>query len=472
MSVCKKRIRETNNFIHEYVKALSNGRAAIFAGAGLSIPSGELSWSELLKKDAKSIGLDITRENDLIEVAQYIFNESGSRNTLTSLLKNNVDKKGELNRNHEILASLPIDKYWTTNYDTYIERAIENSGKSADIKRSIADLSSEIDESRVTIYKMHGDITSLDTIVLLKEDYEIYDRKNELFIKKLQGDLLSNTFLFIGFSFDDPNLESILAKLSILLDGQPRRHYCFLKRVSEKDAEFEKISKEELEREVKYRRLKQDLKINDLRRYGIKVVLVDEYEDITRILERTRQKYISNRVFISGAFDQIEGIDEIKDENEAFDFSVVLGAKLCEYGLKLTSGLGKGVGRGIVTGFLNEFYKSKKKLSDELLIRPFPRDKEHHARHREELISNCGIVIFIFGNKLIDGKISISDGMMEEYKIAKKGKQLIIAIPHTGFAALKIWEKEQIEELDKSKIDINNVVDAVLSIVERYQNEL
>ena len=61
---------------------------------------------------------------------------------------------------------------------------------------------------------MHGDIGQPNAVVLLKDDYEIYDKKNELFVKKLQGDLLSNTFLFIGFSFDDPNLENILSKVS------------------------------------------------------------------------------------------------------------------------------------------------------------------------------------------------------------------------------------------------------------------
>lgn len=472
MATCKMRERETNNFIHEYVKALTNGRAAVFAGAGLSIPSGEVSWSELLKKDAESIGLDITREDDLIEVAQYIYNESGTRTTITGLLKNHVDKKGKLNQNHEILATLPIEKYWTTNYDTYIERAIENSGKSADIKRNVSDLSTEIDESRVTIYKMHGDITSPDTTVLLKEDYEIYDRKNELFIKKLQGDLLSNTFLFIGFSFDDPNLESILAKLSILMDGQLRRHYCFLKKVSETDAEFEKVPKEKLENEVDYRRLKQDLKINDLRRYGIRVILVDEYEDITSILERIRSKYVSNRVFVSGAFDIIDGLDEIANEDAAFEFSVELGTKLCEHGFKVTSGLGKGVGRGIVTGFLNEYYKSQKLLSDELLIRPFPRDKKYHTRHREELLSNCGVVIFVFGNKVIDGNTLISDGLMEEYTIAKEKGRLIIAVPHTGYAAQKIWEEEQLEALDKSKVDVKGITGAILNVIEEYRSKL
>ena len=118
-NICDEtRTREFNNFISEYVAAISNGTAAIFAGAGLSIPSGELSWAALLRNDAKNIGIEIDREDDYISVAQYIFNESGTRNTITKLIKNHVDKKGSINENHQVLASLPITKYWTTNYDT------------------------------------------------------------------------------------------------------------------------------------------------------------------------------------------------------------------------------------------------------------------------------------------------------------------------------------------------------------------
>lgn len=232
--------REIKNFISEYAAAISNDSAAIFAGAGLSIPSGELSWASLLRDDARNIGLDIDREDDYISVAQYIFNESGTRNTITKLIKNHVDKKGEINKNHEILVSMSIKTYWTTNYDTYIERALEEKGKKIDVKRSSIDLASEIEDVDATVFKMHGDIGQPNEVVLIKDDYEIYDRKNEVFLKKLQGDLLSNTFLFIGFSFDDPNLENILSKVRIMLEGRPRRHYCFFKRIDETDPEFEK----------------------------------------------------------------------------------------------------------------------------------------------------------------------------------------------------------------------------------------
>ena len=49
-------------FLREYIKAIRNGNAAVFAGAGLSRPSGFVLWKDLLRPLAKDIGLNIDDE--------------------------------------------------------------------------------------------------------------------------------------------------------------------------------------------------------------------------------------------------------------------------------------------------------------------------------------------------------------------------------------------------------------------------
>ena len=46
----------------------------------------------------------------------------------------------------------------------------------------------------------------------------------------------------------------------------------------------------------------------------------------------------------------------------------------------------------------------------------------------------------MFGNKLIDGEITLADGVYEEYKIAKQANAFIIPIGSTGYTAKKIWD--------------------------------
>lgn len=54
--------------IRRYTKALQEGNAAIFAGAGLSRASGYVNWKELLRPLAVTISLDVEREPDLLSV--------------------------------------------------------------------------------------------------------------------------------------------------------------------------------------------------------------------------------------------------------------------------------------------------------------------------------------------------------------------------------------------------------------------
>ena len=58
---------------------------------------------------------------------------------------------------------------------------------------------------------MHGDFSQPRNAVLTKEDYETYNEHRALFSEKLKGDLIEKTFLFLGFSFTDPNVDYILA---------------------------------------------------------------------------------------------------------------------------------------------------------------------------------------------------------------------------------------------------------------------
>lgn len=59
-------------FIDNYLQALNNGDAAIFAGAGLSVPSGCVNWKQLLNGIAAELALDIEKESDLVAILSTI----------------------------------------------------------------------------------------------------------------------------------------------------------------------------------------------------------------------------------------------------------------------------------------------------------------------------------------------------------------------------------------------------------------
>ncbi|MDK2933161.1 MAG: hypothetical protein PWP27_971 [Clostridiales bacterium] len=463
-----------SEFKREYTKAITEGYAAIFAGAGLSRSSGYVNWKELLRTIAQDINLDVDRETDLIAVAQYYKNERGGRRgDINQIILNEFTKNSQENINIEILTRLPIDTYWTTNYDELIEKNLEKNNRKPDIKTTQNSLANNIYDRDAVVYKMHGDVRNPSEAVITKDDYETYNIKRALFSTALQGDLISKTFLFIGFSFEDPNLEYILSRIKVLLGENTRTHYCFLKKVLREDYENEK--------EYDYMQIKQDLKVKDLNRYGIEAVLLDDYTQITEILFEIENKYRLNNIFISGSADEF---DENWNREKAIRFMHLLSKRLVENNYKIISGFGNGVGSSIINGALEEIMATKyRHLDEHLCLRPFPQiqsgDKtlsELWDSYRKEMISDSGIDIFIFGNKKEGDKTVIADGVLKEYKIAKERKKYIIPIGSTGYAAREIFEevKTNIHEYPyikdflvdlENETDENNLVLVVLKII-------
>src|SRR5260370_13552821 len=116
------------------------------------------------------------------------------------------------------------------------------------------------------------------------------------FVSALRGDLVEKTFLFLGFSFTDPNIDYILSRVRVLYEKHQRQHYCIQRAVARAIGESDE--------DFKHRQLKQDYFIRDLKRFGIQTVLGAEYSDITELLATIATKYKKSSIFISGAAEE------------------------------------------------------------------------------------------------------------------------------------------------------------------------
>jgi hypothetical protein len=438
---------QKNVFIKNYLKALNNGDAAIFAGAGLSASSGCVNWKQLLKEIAEELELDIEKESDLVAIAQYYYNKSGNnRARLNETIKDAFQTGKFPNVNHNILARLPISTYWTTNYDKLIEKSLENNGKICNVKTCCANLTTTLKGRNAVVYKMHGDVDRPEESVLIRDDYESYHHEKMPFINALSGDLMTKTFLFIGFSFTDPNFSYICAHLRTHLKGNMREQYCFLKDISEADYKDKG--------EYEYEKRKLSYFIDDLKRFNIKTILLQEYSEITEILQSIKRMYNSRTVYISGAAAEYE--PDGKDVYEKFISK--LSGRLIHEGFKIVSGYGLGVGSAVISGALSEIYfEQKKSLNDQLILRPFPQGDNAKAlweTYRQDMISYSGISIFLLGNKSKKGSIALSDGMRSEYEISKRQGNFLIPIGRTGYIAKELWEELMIEKQDDRAFDI------------------
>lgn len=440
--------REKEAFIKHICKELQDENVAVFAGAGMSAGVGFVNWSELLRPIAEELGLDVDREHDLVALAQYHCNDNGNnRSQLNQRLIEEFSRDAEETETHRILARLPISTYWTTNYDKLIESSLTKIGKTPDVKYTKEQLAYTKPKRDAIVYKMHGDVEHPNGAVLTKDDYEKYHVKMDHYLSALKGDLISKTFVFIGFSFTDPNIDYILSRVRVAYDQNQRRHYCFMKTVSREEYESEA--------DFQYGARKQELFINDLNRFNVKSILIEDYSEIEELIRLIELNHKKRTVFISGAAHEFKKWGEEKSQA----FISQLSSNLIQRGYRVVSGFGLGVGSSVICGALEQVYmKQNSTINDQLLLRPFPQSSQAEplaalwTKYRNDMIAHAGFTLFLFGNKLQDDSVVLSNGMREEYEISKRKRNITLPVGATEYISRELW-LEELEALKESGAD-------------------
>jgi hypothetical protein len=468
---------EINGFINDYVDKLRQGNATIFAGAGLSKDAGFVDWKGLLHDLAKEIGLRIEDENDLISVAQFHKNYKQNRNKIDEKIVNEFTDKDIETENHHIIARLPFNTIWTTNYDDLIEDTHYKYQKKVDVKSDVDSLFINRDNRSCILYKMHGDKDHPNKAVLLKEDYERYYYTHEPFVALLNSALITKSFLFVGFSFTDPNINYVFGRLTHRYSDKSKDHYCIMKRCSINDYDDD-------QKKFEYETIKQQLFIEELKRYRVKTILIENYPDLTQILKEIEKRYNSHSVFISGSAVEYGDFTAL----EAQQFIHLLSKKLVEKKLNVINGFGLGVGSAVINGALDAIYSNPLKYSEEqLILKPFPQFKtgekeigELWEDYRQKMISRAGIILFVFGNKDEGkGKGTVNaGGVKREFLIALEKGLIPIPIHYTGYMSKILFEEleehglnkqliEDISKLQLDKDDLDRSINQILKIIDK-----
>ncbi|MEB0280530.1 MULTISPECIES: SIR2 family protein [unclassified Mucilaginibacter] len=188
----------------------------LFCGAGMSIyagyPSGyqlsQLIYEQLTAAESTEIGKGLT----LPELTEELVNLRMSRNSLTTILKDIYAKAPKDQSLHHKLAGIPhIKTILTTNYDRLFELAFDEDHS---LIRSSADLP-YIKKDKPEIFKIHGDLSLPDSILITKTDYTRFfdSQKEDVLWTVVKERLTTHHVLFIGYNLDDVNMESIFRKM-------------------------------------------------------------------------------------------------------------------------------------------------------------------------------------------------------------------------------------------------------------------
>jgi len=198
------------------------------------------SYSALIREIGSHLGFDgpiFEGMGDYLTLAEYYHLEKGGLKELQRHLQSQWDapeKEVAASPVHQAIVELGCNVIYTTNFDSFLERA--HRAKDRKYKRilSIRDMVS-VDEDAVHIVKLHGDLTKPSGMVFTETSYfERLSFESPLDVK-LRADALGKSLLFIGYSLADINIRYLMFRLQRQWESEPDfdlrpKSYVFLAR--------------------------------------------------------------------------------------------------------------------------------------------------------------------------------------------------------------------------------------------------
>lgn len=195
---------------------LHMNKATVFVGAGFSLnaeipehvsmktwPQLRQSFLERLYPNSKDE--QAKNENDVIRLASLIEAQFGHQeldNILEQALPDALIQPGELHRG---LVMLPWKDILTTNYDTLLERAAEQTVRGYKL---VINKDTLIYNPSPRIIKLHGSFGQVKPYIMTQEDFRKYPTQHPELVNTIRQCFIESLVCLIGFSGDDPNFQS------------------------------------------------------------------------------------------------------------------------------------------------------------------------------------------------------------------------------------------------------------------------
>ncbi|HEX8601060.1 MAG TPA: SIR2 family protein [Pseudoduganella sp.] len=203
---------------HELTRKFASGKGAVFVGAGMSMGADLPSWNELVTPlQDKLTHLKAGDQYSPEQIAGW-YEVHESRETMIDFLKKQLSRDCVPTECHRLLARLPVDLFFTTNFDNLLELSLPD----AEVVYNDVDFSMLDAPRKRQLIKVHGDFRDSKSIVFTRSDYDHYLEDRPTISELIRLTLVQRAVLFLGYSFNDRNLTTILAQVGRRL-GQLRR---------------------------------------------------------------------------------------------------------------------------------------------------------------------------------------------------------------------------------------------------------
>jgi SIR2-like domain len=200
------------------VAAVRKQQAILFAGAGLSSSLGLPLFDRLSAHLADELGMPKGRSVDFQILAEYYFLCTSRHAELFEWMERTWHPENieiENSPAHNAILQLKFPVIYTTNYDSWLERAFMARDCAFRKIINVSDLA-KIQPGETEIIKFHGDFEDPATIVLSESHFLRRMNLDAPLDIKLRSDSLARPILFVGYSLSDPNIRYLLYRLDQL----------------------------------------------------------------------------------------------------------------------------------------------------------------------------------------------------------------------------------------------------------------
>jgi len=211
-------ILESNNKLNELATLAASHKLIPFLGAGSSIKHLSTDWDSLGQELAHDIGIAYTNN---IEVAENYEKVRGKKNFCEFLKKKLIVDQYSEDKDIAplIIISLGVGLVYTTNQDNVWDLCAQKYGRPFKKIVTLADLGNSRPGDLLFI-KYHGDLDVPESVIFTNTSYDqrIADIDHFLNIR-MRSDLLAKNFLFVGYSFRDPNIIKVFEEINAAFRG-------------------------------------------------------------------------------------------------------------------------------------------------------------------------------------------------------------------------------------------------------------
>ena len=280
-------------------QAISKGEVVLWAGAGLSLyaglPSGaqlrEILYEGLTPLEKEEVG----KESDLSHLADEICVLKGNRNYIVQTLKRIFTGNFLSTETHKVISQIPhFRNIITTNYDSLFERVYDSN------KLNIIfsdDHTPYIDDKKVNLFKIHGDLSAPNSIIITESDYNNFfskDTEQNTIWSVIKGIIATKSILFIGYGLEDTNIQVIFNKIRNKIGENGKECYFVAPNIS----------------------TTKSIKLNKAKIHPISLTGEKLFEELIEYLKKNIKKSFENKDISSEVYSEFIGNFGLKSEIE------------------------------------------------------------------------------------------------------------------------------------------------------------